>query len=418
MKIKNLSKKKAGAISAIYLAIEAISLFLIIKILGGNEKREIASIWVFFTSMIPLAQLAVSGYTTIITRELAKANDTDNVNCNAKNNIKKEADRLFKKSIIFLFLCLIWVVIYLYIKNESKFIIAFTLYFCGIIARAYILYLSAHFLGLKKYGVDKIIMLNCTAAGILLVYFSSKLFHELPIIVCAYVFPYIIGAVVSKIIFRKMIKKESYSNSSSSVFLNKEIFKMHLINFAGFLTLNTDVLIAKQNFDSHSFVEYGLLSKATMGIVAFSGIVITLQFPSYSALFSNGNILAMKEKIIKASILVTIFSLITGIVFFLMHGELVLTILNRQPVVDSSVVVVLLIFIIAVVNTMNVGMAIIATGDSRLVSIALPIAIIGFIASAFGSSLYGIFGMVSAMTFFGIISFLFHVKLLNEIIRK
>ncbi len=402
-------------VGVLYLSIEAVSLFAIIKILSENGRGEIVSTWIFFTAMLPLAQLAVSGYGPLITRELAKVNEAKNVSCSENNNIENEAANLFKKSIIFILLCLIGAAAYLYKNDESQFITALALYFLGVFARASILYMAAFFLGFKKYGLDKIVMLTCTTGAIALVYFSSKLTQQLSIIAASYAFPYVAGAIASKYMLGKIIKKKNKLKDDTKVLLNKEIFKMYLVNLAGFLTLNTDVLIAKIKFDNDIFVEYSLLSKVAMGIVALSGIVITLQMPSYSALYGNGKIMEMKKKVFGTSMQVTLSSIMTGVILLLIHDRIAPAILNRPPAIGDSIVVMMLLFVIAVINIMNIGTGIIATGDSRLVNIALPIAIVGFVASIFGALLYGVIGMVLAMVLFGVISLLLHARLFGAI---
>lgn len=415
MKIINLSKEIAGVVGVLYLSIEAVSLFAIIKILGENGRGEIASIWVFFTAMLPLAQLAISGYSPLITRELAKVNGTTNVSCSKNNNIENEAAYLFKKSIIFIFLCLIGAAAYLYKNNESQFVIPLALYFFGVFARASILYMAAFFLGFNKYGLDKIVMLTCTTGAIVLVYVSSKLSQQLSIIAASYAFPYVAGAVASKYMLAKIIKKENNLNGGTKVLLNKEIFKMYLVNLAGFLTLNTDVLIAKLKFDNDIFSEYGLLSKVAMGMVALSGIVITLQMPSYSALYGNGKTIEMKKKVLRTSMQVTLSSMLIGAILLLIHDQIAPAILNRPPAISNSIVVMLLLFVVTVINIMNIGAGIIATGDSKLVNIALPIATVGFVASIFGALLYGVIGMVLTMVLFGAVSLLLHARLFSAI---
>lgn len=416
--MKRLSKIKASVAGALYLAIEAASLFIIIKILNLQQSSASTSIWIYFTSMIPLAQLAISGYSPLITREVAKSTQTGTLNPEINENIKKETSRLFKNSFFFIFSSMMAAIVYLHSKSEDQYTTAFVIYFFSVFARAYLIYIFSYFIGLKQYGLDKIIMLFCTIWAIAMVYVSSKIFNDLTLLAWSYTLPYLIGAAASKKILNKKVNWKAEPNKDKKIFKRNEIYKMYLINAAGFLTLNTDVIIAKANFNSANFLEYGLLSKAIMGISAISGIIISLQLSSYSTLFATTNEAALKSKIKKTSIIISALTTTIGGALLLTYDQFIQLILYRKPELDNHIIIILILFLLAAVNTMNIGTAIIAKGDSKLANTALPIACMGFAASLSGALTHQALGMVSAMALFGLISLALHLRLLKKILEN
>jgi O-antigen/teichoic acid export membrane protein len=198
----------------------------------------------------------------------------------------------------------------------------------------------------------------------------------------------------------------------------KEIFKMYLINFAGFLTLNTDLYIAKNNFDEITFVELGVLSRVALGIVSVTAVIVAIQTPSYSSLHAMGNYERLLYNVGFTSKIISALVIFFGVAFIFTYEPLVKFITLNQPALGTHIVATWMVFAVLVVNIMNIGAAIISTGDSDLVRIALPASVIGFVGAIVGASSLGPVGMIIGMIIGGTLSLVSHLKLLKNILRN
>ncbi len=413
-----MNKTTAAAIGAVYLITEAISPFLILYILRNHHSLDVAATWVFLSSLIPIAPLVISGYGALITREVAKSTSSDSLEPILSKDLLRRAISIFIKSTVFIAGLVLLIVLYHCMNRDYELAAVVALFSIVIFARAYMNFIFAYFIGLGKYAVDKAVMLFCSVTSLAFIYIAATLFTELVYIVGVYSIPYIGGAGIVGYIFRKIKINESGQNLSEKIIKAKEIFKMYVINFAGFLTLNTDLYVAKAYFDNMTFVEVGIVSKAALGIISASSIVVTIQLASYSSLYASRNIGKLLRYVKFTSAIISTFTLFVGVVFIIMYDYIVRMITSQDTELSILAVALWVIFALIAVNIMNIGTAIISTGDSNLVKFAFPVAVIGLTTAIVGASFQGATGLILGMTICSALSLVIHVKLFQRIVRK
>lgn len=412
------NKKIASAIGLVYLITEAASVFGIIYILRSYLSLDAATTWVFFTSLIPIAQLTISGYGPLITREVAIATASDSDQLKIPALLATRTLRLLRNSIIFILICMLSLVIYQYINKDFESIPNIIIFSSVIAARAYMTFIFSYYLGLRQYGIDKLVMLFCSVSSFILVYISANLFNGLTYIIGAYAIPYIVSAIFVAHLFNKIKIVENNQMQSDKTIETKEILKMYTINFAGFLTLNTDLYIAKAYLDKISYLEFGVVSKVMLGMISASSIIIAIQSSSYSTSYAMKNLKNLIKQVRSTASIISIFVVAFGFIFIAVYDILVRAITFEDRTFGILIVALWLIYTLVAVNTMNIGMAIISIGDSDLVKVAFPIAVLGLIGAVVGASIYGATGMILAMSFFGMLSLAMHMRLFRMVLNK
>ena len=168
------------------------------------------------------------------------------------------------------------------------------------------------------------------------------------------------------------------SNTSTGKITNIEILKMYFISCGGFLTMKTDVVIASKFSNLDGFVEYSLLSRFAIAIIAIISLYVLINFPRLSALVHSGQVNEFIKRNRKMQLVVAVGTLTCATLIILAYPWVINIALGRAPVLSSQLVVFMMLFAILCGNIIPVGQAIIATGDSLLAMISLPTAIVGF----------------------------------------
>jgi hypothetical protein len=368
--------------------------------------------------MMPIAQLAISGYGSLITREVARATTRETLELNIPAPLAKRTFCLLRNSMIFVAGCILSFAIYHLISKDSESISSIIIYSLVIMARVYMTWAFAYFLGLRQYGIDKLVMLLCSVSSLIFVYISANVFSGLIYIVIAYALPNIFCTAIVAYLFKKIKIVESNKILPTNTIKTKEIFKMYAINFAGFLTLNTDLYIAKAYLDKISFLEFGIVSKAMLGFISASSIIIAIQTSSYASSYAMKNIEDLIKQVKLTASIISTFVIAAGFIFIVAYDILVREIISQQHTFSILFLALWLIFVLVVVNIMNIGLAIISIGDSDLVKVAFPVAVLGLIGAVIGASIQGAIGMIFAMTLCGMLSLAMHIKLFRKILNK
>jgi O-antigen/teichoic acid export membrane protein len=406
--MRRLAIPHALFVGALYLAVEACGLFVIIAAFKRLLGADAATFWVFMIAFLPLGQFLVSGYAPILTREIAKntaLNGMDATNCFGKSN----ASYLIFSGVV---LIIIATAVAFYVSSVfgSAFTHSWIVFSLGIGARAILFWLAAISLGLGMYGVDKLVLLACSIISLISVIIAAIMQMSLPLITFAFVFPHIVAAVVC---VRFLLRSDISKNPSNNITIGSgEVWKMFVINLCGIATLNSDLFMARPLVESGLFVEYALLSKGMLGIVAVCGLYITLQVPEYARLAAAEDFAGLAVKVRTVTLRSAAISIIIGLVFILLFDPICIVVLMHPSAVSVVVLLLTIIFPVLVSAVMNNGACIVALGDSRLVYVSVAAATVHVVFGVTGgvlASLEGmLFGMVLALSF----SLILHLRML------
>jgi hypothetical protein len=87
------------------------------------------------------------------------------------------------------------------------------------------------------------------------------------------------------------------------------------------------------------------------------------------------NIEDLKKQVKLTASIISTFVIAAGFIFIVAYDILVREIISQQHTFSILFLALWLIFVLVVVNIMNIGMAIISIGDSDLVKVAFPVAV-------------------------------------------
>ena len=410
-----MNKKEASALGAIYLITEALAIFAILYTLRRFQTIDVTANWLFLSSLIPIAPLLISGYGALITREIAKENHDASVATVIPTHLLRQSSHFLKMSLIIAMVFQVFTMIYCYSEKNVELVLSILVFSIAILSRVYMGVFFAYFIGLQRYGIDKAVMIFCSLFSLSLVFISAMSFTGLIYIVGAYCMPYLFGALFVRQKFRIINQSKSLQTSRPYSLCTTEVIKMYVINFAGFITLNTHIYIANYYFDRQTFIEVGVISKIILGLISVSSMAIALQAPSYSSTYASGDREKFNRLVLNGCMLSSVFVVVSGSTLILIYDQVLMTLISHQQTISNHVVTLWVIFALVSVNTMNVGMAVISSGDSALVKIAFPAAVAGLIAAIVGAHHYGAAGMIMGMALNGVICLAMHIMLLQRI---
>ena len=416
---KYIEKNTAFGLGVLYLLLETISQLFIIYILNKNYSTEFIVNWTFFFAFYPLTSLAISGYSMLITRDIAKIQP---------NPTKEELTRIYKSSVHLLitsgFLLLLFMLaacFYIYYKETKLiYILALLVYSFGLISRMVLQWSFSFFMGFSYFGFDKVIMIFCTLLALILVLYGAENKFNIIEITVFFVTPYILGAIYSfKNVNLLVGSKIEISKFDKNFHFNRlEIYKLIFINIAGFLTMSTDLFFAQNYFHSEMFIEYTIFSKGIIGIITLGSIYAGLHYPLYASLAKSLKYDELRSKQKSCSLRLIILSLLIGLIYLNLYPEIIYLILNQTAVISKSTIFVGLLFATVAILIINLGNAILSTGNSNLVYISISSSLLGLILAFIGAKYFSVLGLVTGMTVGVGVSALLHIKYLIYLTRE
>jgi O-antigen/teichoic acid export membrane protein len=408
-------KITAFILGLIYFAIEiAVQLIIVFSI---NEKYQNINTyyWSSLISYLPISSLAVSGYSILIIRELSKYD--------LKKNDKKileifiESKRYTIYSVLCAVLLIVTIVIF-QIQNSTNYLISLLIFLIGIISRAIMLWIFSIYNGTKNYGIDKLNLIACSVTSCVACLYVINMNYEIYVIAISYTTPYAICATILCLKMKALFGDHENKTTNLKYLNKKEIFKIYLINIAGFLTLNTDQFVANYFLSNEEFIEYAILSKIIFGVIAITGIFINLQLNMYSKLSTQNKFEKLQKITFKNSIFLIFISAIAGGIMIYIYPKLINTIINKQVPFDNETVLIGILFSIIATITANYGNSIMCIGENNLVIISLLSSITGVILTIIGVINFGINGLMIGMLAGIVFSACMHTIYFKKIVSK
>ena len=382
-----------------YLLIETISLLVVLSALKLGYSEADQARWVYLSAFSPVAQLLISGFGSLIVREISGSVALGR--SHVVNDVLWQSVGAVRISSVVLFLLTACVGFYLSFSWGIFDLIGFFLFMLTILSRMLLQWVGSLLVGLGVLGLDKLVLLVCSGLSLGFVFCLARSGVDFWILVLGYLVPFAVGAGVLLIVaFRVFFADYRVSPVVSPVSLPikpNEIVSMYIVNIAGFLTLGSDLFIARVFLRHGLFIDYSLLSKAVVGIIAVMSIYANLKLRLYSELFLRGDRVRFWREVRFISLGFVVLGLGVSVGFLCWFHWFFDFFLGRSLDLGSLQLVLGAIFATAVGLVVNFGNAVIATGRSSLVYVSVPCALFGFGAAVLGGFYFGLNGMLSGM---------------------
>ncbi len=415
--------KSAFGAGLVYFALESLGGLVLIPTMARYLPVENVGSWILFIAFIPLVPLSISGFAPLVVREIAAAravSDGDRIRSLIVN--ARRRTRIAAVSLIAILLVCYGYFIYP-IRNgvDANVSLAWLLFCVALLARLDVLRSFAVINGFGRVGVDKLQMSIGSfliLAGSLLLVVAKK---DLVALGLLHMSVYAIVLLIARRTEYRIVNSLNISTKHevpTTNIIRTEVFKMYLVSVGGFLTMNTDVFIAKKIVSGPVFVEYALVSRFALALIAIAALYIQIHFPQVSALAKLNQSDEFDARVRKIQRIVTIAAALAGLVISVAYPWIIEAALGHSSLLPPSVIYFLIVFAVLCVHIIAVGQGIIATGDSHLAHIALPAAVGGFTCAIMAVNVWGLIGIPAGLSFALLASAMLHEALYRNRLQK
>lgn len=386
------------------IAANGLSGIIIYPLLLKNLSKEVAGLWMFYSSLSVIISLGQAGLSPIVMRRAAAVKIDGNV------NVLADYYALIKKSFVLVSLLVFTICLIIYFfyvrlvltENPKLFnegLIAWVFFVAGNIIN---INNSKNFYIINGFGevgwdkVNQIIIALFTITGYFLV---LKLGGGLIGLSVIFFISSLVYAIMSKFLLKKFVPKEML-DFKGSVSRNQiiDIFKdgsqILILNIVGILVMNKDIFLVERYQGLNVLPLFSALNRIQGIIITVSLIIPQMVFPFISQSFSQGNYQKARKQYWQGVIFaVSIAVFLSSIALISAKTIFPLWLGPKNYLGDGILSLLFLVGLLSIHHNAHAS-AVIATGENSFVWPAIINGILSVPLAIIGIKYYGIQGMI------------------------
>jgi O-antigen/teichoic acid export membrane protein len=385
------------------IVISSLSGIIIYPLLLNSVSKEIAGLWLFYTSLSVILNLGQAGLAPVVMRRAAALK---------MNGSKDDYDYfyfLIQKSytIASLIVFLICVIIYFgyvhwvlldnhFLFNEG--LITWCLFTFGNIVN---IYYSRNFYtlnGLGEVGLDKITQIVITLFTIFGYFLILKYHFGLVGLGFVFLLSNLIFAFFSKLMLAKFVVFSHGRGIRLERSEIKNIFReggsILILNIVGILVLNKDIFLVERYMGLRLLPAFSALSRVQGILVTVSLLIPQMFFPYISQAFSNRDFIQARKLYLTGVILSICFAIFMCFIIMFVANDFFTLWLGKGNYLGNSILFMLFCLAILTIHHNAHASAVISTGGNSFVYPAVINALLSVPLSIIGIKYFGIQGML------------------------
>lgn len=402
-----MSKKKvsfgviAGGLS---LAVDSLSGLIIFPLLLKYCTKEIAGLWLFYTSFSVIINLGQAGLAPVVMRKAAEAKNSED--SQAILSFKGLIDRGYQiVTLVVTTICALLYFLYIYfvVKEDSNLFIqgtiAWVLFSLGNIVQMYFIK-NLHIInGFGEVGWDKLLNIIISILRLSGYFVVLKIGQDLVGLSIVYFGATVVFAIGSLILLKKflpMLRRghQSRPRRKEVVSLFKVGGQVLILNVVGILVMKKDVYIIERFLGLDTIPLYSSLGRVQSMIYAVSMLVPQMLFPFIAESYTKKDF-NRSYRLYWRGIKLSIFGAIgVSLILLLLANKLIPLWLGDGNYLGDSIFGLILLFGLINIHHNAHSTAVISTGANYFMWPAVANAILVIPFSILGMQLGGIPGML------------------------
>lgn len=389
------NKKLAFAAGLVYFGIESLGSLALLPYLSRKLGEPLAAFWVLILAFVPLAQLAVSGFAILTTRDISAALARQEPHLIPQTVALSRRRAIEGQGVLLLILvaCYFLFARPLSALPDGSSALVWVLFSSTLLLRTEALRAFSITNGFAMLGLDR---LAWAAASLVSFVGSLLLIHHGTGLVAIILLQLAVYTPVA--LFARRAEQQALCGFDPPVRISaapagREIGKMYLMAIGGFLTMYADVLIAQKLARPEELVEYGMLSRFPLALIAIASLYVQVHLPQLSAAAAGNAARPLASGVARIQRTVLAGILLGGVLFVMLAPLLLEVLLGRSLLLPWVLYVAMAVHALLCAYIIVTGQAIISMGDSKLVAVAVPTAVLGCLLACLLGWQYGLIGI-------------------------
>ena len=402
-----MSKKKISVgvlIGGLSLAIDSLSGLIIYPLLLKYCTKEVAGLWIFYTSFTVVISLGQAGLAPIVMRKAAEAkvsgkkDDFANFLLLILKSYKIVTALVFLICIVLYFSYIHWVLV----KNPELFfagIVAWIFFVAGNSLRMYFVK-NIHIInGLGEVGWDKLVQIGVSIFTIIGYFLVLSLGGSLIGLSAVFLIASVIYGFGSKFLLIKFIPIDLISIKGKV--LRSDLYslfstggKILILNMVSIIVMNKDIYLVERFIGLSILPLFSALNRIQSMIMAISMMIPSMIFPFISQSYAQQDFKKSYKLYWQGVIFSMLVAILMSLMLLLFANKLIPLWLGEGNYLGNGIFGLLILFALLSIHHNAHASAIISTGANYFMWPAIINALLSIPFSIIGIKYFGIEGMI------------------------